>query len=181
MSYPSSIYAPLQDSDEIRLLELQPWIGGTRKTRVTLFHARLTEKPQYEALSYMWGSKETKSIHMSENSYEVRVNLWDALEHMRLIDEPRIIWIDAICINQHDINERNHQVSQMGKIFMNASRVVVWLGLAENSSNTAVRFLGEKSMNIQSMQTYSQVLGNFSTTDDGNRVLGAIKALCLRE
>jgi hypothetical protein len=58
----------------------------------------------------------------------IRKNLFNALLHLRL-KRPRALWIDAICINQADIQERNAQVSLMAFIYRRATRVVVWLGL----------------------------------------------------
>jgi hypothetical protein len=63
------------------------------------------------------------------------------LQHLRLETEIRVLWIDAICINQHETQERNHQVSQMGIIFKQAAMVIVWLGDADDTSALAFRFL----------------------------------------
>jgi len=51
------------------------------------------------------------------------------------------MWIDAICINQNDISERNNQVRQMGAIYSQASQVVVWLGEETGDSGRAIAFL----------------------------------------
>jgi len=54
--------------------------------------------------------------------------LYDALRRLRLTDRPRLIWIDALCINQHDINERNAQVTHMREIYSKADHVLIWVG-----------------------------------------------------
>jgi hypothetical protein len=129
-------YSDLEDTDEIRLLYLQPKTDGDI-IKCTLKHARLSEKPKYEALSYVWGPKDTqneRSFVIDDARFSVRENLWIALQHLRLESESRVLWIDAICINQEETQERNHQVSQMGNIFKLAFRVVVWLGAADDSS-----------------------------------------------
>jgi hypothetical protein len=67
------------------------------------------------------------------------VNLTRALEDIRLDHGTRVLWVDALCINQEDTRERNHQVKQMGAIYQRAERVVVWLGRPKSlkGANTA--------------------------------------------
>jgi hypothetical protein len=106
----SHLYLPLAETDEIRLLSLQP--GHANETvKCTLQHTKLKSFPRYEALSYMWGPKEYRTIELDGKPYAVTENLWQALIHLRLEQETRTMWIDAICINQGDGSERNHQVS----------------------------------------------------------------------
>lgn len=131
------MYNPLQDSDDIRLLYLQP-----RSSAVSckVQHVKFSDNPQYEALSYMWGSTcDEYTITLDDNAHPVRANLWSALSHLQLDDEVRALWIDAVCINQQDVKERNHQVNQMGRIYSEAQRVVVWVGESDDSSASAFR------------------------------------------
>lgn len=100
------------------------------------------ETPSYEALSYTWGSiaknKETVFVlNTSEGgecseflttALEIGPNLACALRYLRYLDKRRTLWIDAICINQEDIDERDSQVNRMGTIYESADRVVVFLG-----------------------------------------------------
>ena len=55
-------------------------------------------------------------------------SLYYALHHLRQPDQSRYLWIDAICINQEDLDERSQQVGLMRQIYSQASHVVVWLG-----------------------------------------------------
>lgn len=80
------------------------------------------------------------SIKINGRRCEVRQNLWQALYHLRLESAPRVLWIDAICINQADASERNRQVALMGKIYTCASNVIAWLGEADLSSSSAFRY-----------------------------------------
>ncbi|KAI0155156.1 HET-domain-containing protein [Xylariaceae sp. FL1272] len=96
---------------------------------------------KYEALSYTWGAT---GKHMSVwvgdgDSQELPVlpNLEDALRHLRYADRPRTMWIDSICINQWDNEERAREVKRMGFIYSNASRVVAWLGPSFPGSHEA--------------------------------------------
>jgi hypothetical protein len=111
--------------------------------------------PQYEALSYAWGV-DTSIIEVgvvgsfrSNGVLPIRPNLYQGLKHLRYLDRPRTLWIDAVCINQHDLAERNVEVKRMDDIFKLASRVVVWLGLASADGSTlhalnVLRYLGEQ-------------------------------------
>jgi hypothetical protein len=93
----------------------------------------LENAPPYTALSYTWGPPdETKRILLNDEPFEVRINLWDFLNEgcNRGKERPSRIWIDAMCIDQSAVEERNHQVAIMGKIYSRATTVVVWLGPA---------------------------------------------------
>lgn len=108
------------EKDEIRLLHLQP-ISGKAPIKCTVTHAKLEEDIKYEALSYMWGSTDSKIIEISGFEVPVRINLWNALYHLAPSSGIRTLWIDAICINQENDFERNHQVAQMGRVYSQAA------------------------------------------------------------
>jgi ankyrin repeat protein len=93
----------------------------------------------YEALSYTWGSSDKLyEIETNGKKFPVARNLFQALGHLRLQHQDRILWIDAICIDQSNLDERGHQVRQMSSIYQRAEQVIVWLGQA--SSNTDLFF-----------------------------------------
>lgn len=81
----------------------------------------------FSALSYVWGPpSESQLIRVNDDTVGVRKSLYDFLHRAcdLALDH---IWIDALCINQTDIEERNHQVQQMTLLYQNASEVVIWL------------------------------------------------------
>lgn len=83
----------------------------------------------YEALSYVWGGTDTPyKIYVNSCVMGVTSNLYSALQHLRYQDQDRILWIDAICIDQGNEKERGHQVRQMAGIYKAAEQVIVWLG-----------------------------------------------------
>lgn len=133
-------YQALNEKDEIRLLYLHPGMGSD-KVKCTITHARLSSKPVYEALSYMWGDEvESRTILLDGRSRRIRENLWHTLCHLRNPDVFRVLWVDAICIDQTKDSERNHQVSQMGRIYSAAIRLCVWLGPSTSFSTHAINF-----------------------------------------
>ncbi|KAK4212512.1 hypothetical protein QBC37DRAFT_465677 [Rhypophila decipiens] len=90
-----------------------------------------TQSPiPYHALSYVWGSgSERRYIQVNGRSFQVTVNLHEALRCLQLPDHERIIWVDAVCINQKNPREQGHQVRQMGQIYKTAGLVIYWLGV----------------------------------------------------
>jgi hypothetical protein len=83
----------------------------------------------YEALSYVWGDpRETLPIYVDKNQFHVTVNLHAALSRLRDCSFERVMWVDAICINQKNSEEQGQQVQLMARIYSNAHRVIVWLG-----------------------------------------------------
>lgn len=113
--------------------------------------------PQYEALSYTWGSADnpqTVQVISQDNLSEFRTlqiskNLAGALKHLRYPDKARSLWVDAICINQDDIPEKNTQVPRMADIFRLAERVVVWLGEESDNSTLALSTLGHLAAQVE--------------------------------
>ena len=89
----------------------------------------------YEALSYAWGdTATTQKVIVDGSNLPVTENLYQALQYLRSEEEDRILWIDAICIDQGNIPERGHQVRHMREIYKQAWQVIVWLG-SEYSDN----------------------------------------------
>jgi hypothetical protein len=100
------------------------------------------DEPNYEALSYVWGDVSLKRpIHLNGQPFLVTTNLYSALCHLRWRNEVRTMWIDAICINQHDNAERTSQVQIMGDIYRAARRVVVWLGELDQDTEAAIKLM----------------------------------------
>ncbi len=96
----------------------------------------------YCAVSYTWGNPgDVKSIRLNNRRFPVRSNLWSLLFHLRARKESRGLWIDAICIDQSSLEERNHQVGLMGDIYGGADGVLVWLGEADANSDLAFEFI----------------------------------------
>jgi hypothetical protein len=80
----------------------------------------------------------TRQIYLGEVPYNVTKNLESALRHLRYVDRPRVLWVDALCINQRDLLERNSQITHMTGIYEKASEVVAWLGDEYGDSNLAL-------------------------------------------
>lgn len=123
---------PGASSDHIRVLKVLPSDDPSSTIDCTVEVISLNDNPIYHALSYVWGSTTSpKHIHLNGHDFPVGDNLHDFLWHLRQWGSPAIenfLWIDAICINQADIAERNATVINMGRIYKSAQVVVSWLG-----------------------------------------------------
>ena len=154
----------------IRLVELLP--GGTiDQIRCHVRHVDLDNLPRspinsyrriaYEALSYTWDSQIFyQFVWCDDKVLPITQNLYDALKRIRQPGSSILLWVDAICINQTNIAERNHQISLMRKIFNRASQVIAWLG--EEDSDTKSAFaLVEKINAVTTSVTPEAVRNNF--------------------
>lgn len=111
----------------IRIITIQP--GSPGESIVCEMHICNFETEEYEALSYVWGPAIlNRKICVSGKPVYVTDELYHAMKHLRHRDKPRFIWIDALCIDQNDLDDRARQVSQMRGIYKSATRVIIWLG-----------------------------------------------------
>jgi hypothetical protein len=129
-------YPPLRSPDQtargptFRLLTLLP---GSSKDNLNcrLEVVALSKAFQYEAISYCWGDpSDTETIMCNDTAIAVPWNLAAALRGLRLLDRPRVLWADAVCINQSSASEKDSQVRLMQAIFARAQRTLIWLGAA---------------------------------------------------
>lgn len=122
---------------ELRVLNVRS--GSVEDTiKCSLTHISLTNRPTYSALSYVWGNpNERAPITIEGAVVQVTKKLWLALRNLRSATEDLIIWVDAVCINQTDVLERNEQVAMMGDIYAAATSVLIWMGDADDTSNVA--------------------------------------------
>lgn len=138
---PGKLYDKVLFEADIRLVEVQAgnWHDAIR---CTLLSASFSSdpKPEYEALSYVWGSRKSEQqLYLTdrESRYvQITHNLDCALRRLRRSDGDRCLWIDALCINQANDLERAQQVSLMGRIYASAKSVIVYLGEIERLSFT---------------------------------------------
>jgi len=139
----NDLYSQLQltHDNEIRLVKVSPFQYG-KDFCCDLVVIDLTNMPRYIALSYTWGpssneeaadgvtSDPTNSILCNGHAFSVTANLYNFLVRAAQSDElaSNHMWIDILCINQEDLDERTQQVSLMTKIYQSAESVVAWLG-----------------------------------------------------
>ncbi|KAF7539834.1 hypothetical protein G7054_g1864 [Neopestalotiopsis clavispora] len=134
-----------KDQKQIRLLRLLPSLSNADQISCTLEVVSWAPELRYAAISYVWGDPNiTQAIFVNGERFEVTENLHSALWHIRKNDMLRQqddpehtgdlpLWVDAVCIDQHSIGERNHQVALMSLIYGSASKVICWLGMRKDN------------------------------------------------
>ena len=136
--------APLvTERRDIRILVLAPGSGNDVLCGELVVESLDYDDLHYTALSYTWsGSVGEHFISIGSAPLYITENLSMALRRIRGPTRPRNMWIDAICINQDDLEEKAIQVNMMGDIFASATRTIVWLGEKSADSDVAMDFIG---------------------------------------
>lgn len=156
-------YSPLPSDTSIRLIQILS--GPEEPIQCSLKVVDLQSKPLYDCLSYTWGdplyhelqapqdirrtTDERKNpitcggavICVTENLREALFQLsWNGCSSDGRYQYQRqgLIWIDAVCIDQGNLRERNHQVAMMNRIYKCAQTVIVWLGISDQHTNLAL-------------------------------------------
>ena len=131
-----------KEASEIRLVRILPDTGSIIECE--LLHTSLESPRSYIAISYAWGeTEETRNIVLNGHEFPITQSLWGALQRLRSRAFPVIIWADALCINQHNVIERNIQVQLMADIYSKAYSVAVWLGPEADNSHEAIDLMHE--------------------------------------
>ncbi|KAI4601964.1 hypothetical protein KJ359_010830 [Pestalotiopsis sp. 9143b] len=155
-------YKPLSAEADTRIIELEPAPDASFPLRCRIADLCLSSKDlvEYEALSYTWGAPDfTETLHVVKDEdktsvIKITTNLRNALQRIRLENQKRLLWVDAVCINQQDDSDKSKQIPAMAHIFSAASRVLVWLGtsahgqiaLANIKKNLRIRSTGSKKL-----------------------------------
>ena len=163
-------YSPLDPSQrQIRLVLLEPgaWPDGIRCSIHTI---AFDGQPKYDALSYVWGdAKNRKTIQLNGHSFEVTENLWIVLRRLRDHGIRRELWIDAICINQSDNEEKSQQVSMMRDIYGGCHEAIIWLGedphVAETGSKSMVASRACEMLELHGADRHFHELPCFSASE----------------
>lgn len=149
---------PALRTGQIRLLRVQPTSEGPATAiSCTITTHELSDGSEFFALSYTWGLSHPDiheirkdatpaNVKILVNGIDVSISetLRDFLYHCAFSDDARLhgdMWVDALCINQANVPERSHQVNIMGDIYKAATRVIVWLGPADISSEYAFELM----------------------------------------
>ncbi|RWA07059.1 hypothetical protein EKO27_g8045 [Xylaria grammica] len=133
-------------SPRIVLLVLQPALDPFKPIRCNRYQSSIEQQPRpvYDVLSYAWGDpQETKRILLNGTPFEIQKSLESALRYLRLPNEPRVLWVDSLCVVGQDAQGWSHDVERLTPIYANARDVLVWLGNESNTSGLALSFLEE--------------------------------------
>jgi hypothetical protein len=135
-------YRSLEHEDSIRILVLYPNQNDSDPLECTLEHARLSDTfLRYEAVSYTWGDaidQQTIYLDGGKTVLCVMKNCHSTLQQLRHKQLDRLLWLDAICIDQNNLKERTCQVRIMDRIYKSAFGVTAYMG--EESASSRILF-----------------------------------------
>ena len=160
-------HEPFEAAGQIRLLRILP-TSTNDDICCLLEHAEL-EDDRYICLSYMWGTDPaTHTIRINGRSFMVRSNLYHFLQKARVkysltdlrhsdlggndiidtIFDPLQdrLWIDAICINQNDDDEKEQQIPMMKDIYMTAHTTYIWLGEGSPTKDKVMEYFSQAGL-----------------------------------
>ncbi|KAE9583966.1 hypothetical protein CGMCC3_g442 [Colletotrichum fructicola] len=168
------VYSPLETGRWIRTIHLLPSPSFDAPLQCSVRELDIDEDQdsQFEAISYTWGeAKFDYTLYVttqeSQNThFRITQSLCDALRSFRLKHRSRILWADAVCINQRDPHEKSSQIPLMEDIYKHADNVLVWLG-TDPSVGTA----------METINWISKSLGANIEASTRLRLIGAIDIL----
>ena len=163
----------------IRLIKILPG-ADLEIIECTLRPYSLDDDPRYEALSYCWGDP-TKTIPILCNGARLNItlNLESALRQFRSDGEPLMMWVDAICINQDDLDERSQQVRIMREIYQQAQRTVIWLGEKSEDSDVAISTCKRFIMSLCARDDMMDLIADYKSQNPYHRRPKSFKSLGL--
>jgi hypothetical protein len=135
------LYSQLPDRRNIRLLRIK---SGTSEDPIEIILETfdLDSNTEFKALSYVWGDATSPcEIICNGHKKPITRNLWDVLSQLRKQKFGCRMWVDAVCINQKDEEEKSFQVAMMRDIYKRAAKVIFWLGEQESYDKDAVRLM----------------------------------------
>jgi hypothetical protein len=170
-AFPTYTYPNFTRSDALRLIRLH----ATANLEHDDLKCDISEFPfksdqQYEALSWTWGNERpSEPLFVNSNDDSplsvclLPPHLAAALKALRDQNLPRYLWVDAICINQANIKERNDQVPMMDQIYGNATNVCIWLGPDDEKSERALHFIRRI---VRELWAFDEICSNRKLADD---------------
>lgn len=157
-------YTPFKTAASIRLLYICRTKEGFLSGRLEAFSLDSPYCPRFTALSYVWGPKiRDKTIMLNGRKFKVLQNVYPMLEFICDNDEFRYdpwVWIDSVCIDQENLEERGSQVQLMSRIYKGSRGTAVWLGPATKETDEAIDFfceLGESRSKLRDIFKNSKV------------------------
>lgn len=182
------LYENLKGPNSIRVINLRPGVGYKANEIVCqLFEVDVDTlmvegdanktRIEYEAVSWAWGGdpwEDRIRIRTKGDDFYFRVpySLASALRTLRSRRTSRMLWIDAICINQRVINEKNMQIPMISKIYGKARRLCIWLGPGDDESKVALDFVKREVLRLQD---FDKLCDDPDATPKWNALLNLMK------
>lgn len=160
-------YTPIIANEEIRVLRLEPAQSFAEPLVASLFVRTLYDPldvshplPTYQCVSYCWGTQQDVAFIVCDRQcIEITQNVDIMLRYLRKSRSPRNLWIDALCINQRDDEEKSTQVGSMSRIYRSANKVHVWLGPESGHDHIPTVFAALKLLALDVQHSSRSILG----------------------
>lgn len=169
MAFVAFEHTPLPDPQtHIRLLKvINGHIGQPAKCELTTWP--LESLPPYYAISYTWGEpSDTTNIEINDKRMVVRRNCEYVLQQAFAEDAAAYLWVDAICIDQENLQEKSYQVAMMGDMYQRAARVLACIGPHADDSDFLMGILASRKAFLSelkiSTRRVKRVEGDWSET-----------------
>jgi len=156
---------PPIEGQYIRLTEILGELTDAGCVQCLLHHIPFDhDTPEYETLSYCWGtSSDVHTISCNGQRLRVTQTLHRAMHALLTPGKSRLVWIDQLCINQHDDTEKTQQVSIMRDIYQRSALTIAWVGNADYHTDAAL----EAAHRIAMAMTSDSVLKTLKETHGG--------------
>lgn len=166
-SFTYDVFDPRQQ--QIRLLNVFP-DDNDNPLRASVHRISLSTLPVYKTISYVWGNPtRSASIDLDGKTLRIPQNTYNAIRRMRLADRPRALWIDAICINQDDLQERGQQLDLMGTIYRGSIANLIHLVDDTTQANRLCEFIEDVDKLVLNMfdgyENFGKTVRNSSNGD----------------
>lgn len=172
---PESEYTIRVGKGKIRILDISAPIETT--LTATFRYVEVEDRTIYIALSYRWSSKaRNRIVYIDGYEHFITEDLFEAMRRMAG-SSGASVWIDAICINQEDITEKNIQVAQMDQIYKGAETVFVWLGQADASTEIVFKFMSGFGTDFRSDRYNATTFKSFMSSADDNYWIAVLDLL----
>ena len=154
----NGLYSPLSPQGQIRLISVLPTLSA-HNIYTKLEIVDLKENHDYDALSWLWGAghRDTRDVAVNGHQAKVPTNLIQFLHTMAVYPEAlsRRVWVDYLCIDQTNNEERGWQVNQMSSIYQQAHEVTIWMGPAAQHDQTAIHLL--RQLHLEGFQSMASM------------------------
>lgn len=179
-TFPTYTYPKFTRSDALRLIRLHPAANLAHDDlKCDISECPFKSDQQYEALSWTWGNERpSEPLFVNSNDDSplsvclLPPHLAAALKALRDQNRPRYLWVDAICINQTNIKERNDQVPMMDQIYGNATNVCIWLGPDDEKSHRALHFIRRI---VRQLWAFDEICSNRKLADDWEALMSLMR------
>jgi hypothetical protein len=169
----SALYQARLPKDEIRLLTVLPSDDFNAPVECELHQFNNSTAPEYEGLSYAWGDAIDKSaVTCNGISVNVTANLCNALKRFRDPSVSKTIWVDALCLNQADVGEKNIHIPLVGRVYSQATNTVIFLGETSHEEAAAA---AHGIMAVSGMLDALRAEAGIARDDFGNDVMDILQ------